>query len=772
MNNHFSTKNINIDLHIHSSASRYKDGVVVDNSTKENVGVLIKGLEEKNINLFAITDHNRFDYLLYQTLKEEVVKSSVIEHVLPGIEFDVTLEEGYPSCHIIAIFDDSRQELLEVISDKIKAIKELKEDESYSKDEFERLIRYIGLKTILIVHQKQSLDNARKGTHSLSGSCDDPSYFIKTGYVDCLEFGTNRQEGIIKASLRDIKVCFPLITGSDCHEWSAYPYRSSRSSKIERRFTSLKCLPTFKGLLMAVTSFETRANRNTNSNRHFISSVSIGSNRYPLSNGINAIVGDNGSGKTLLLNLLCGGNKRIYDKIVSHNNMSLDYNDNSFSKESILYIEQGKINQDVLNGKLFGNDSDYYLPITTLSVFNNQISDYFNKLNAFVNANINLYEKKNEFEKETIIIEAVDKSFYYPVIEYTIDQEDTSKDKERFSKLKEYKEQLKTEYQNNLDYYTDLGVSGEFEKTIDGLEHIFHIVESVLSKKEKRNKAKGIISSKLRHYSIELQSKRTGDEEERKTTMESYRNFVQKLIDLLKIEKAKNQFPDFPKPIEGRSSNVKGGFVFSKTAKYDGLFLKDDFYKQCFNSEYNSEERIKAINTKDKYKAALKGCTSLDDINKYRQNKIGGFINDWSAESTFVSEVSTNESIGNTPGENALVYYKYTISEKNDAFNVLAIDQPEDDINPKRINDYLLNYLGSIRDKKQVIIVTHNPLLVVNLDVDNVIYLKKENNDIFIKYGALEYDGDYNMLDFVKDNLDGGYTAIEGRLKKYEKDND
>lgn len=62
-------------------------------------------------------------------------------------------------------------------------------------------------------------------------------------------------------------------------------------------------------------------------------------------------------------------------------------------------------------------------------------------------------------------------------------------------------------------------------------------------------------------------------------------------------------------------------------------------------------------------------------------------------------------------------------------------------------------------------------MLVVNLDVDNVIYLNKVNNKLDIKYGALEYDEDYSILVLIKDNLDDGYAAIEGRLKKYDKDN-
>ena len=85
----------------------------------------------------------------------------------------------------------------------------------------------------------------------------------------------------------------------------------------------------------------------------------------------------------------------------------------------------------------------------------------------------------------------------------------------------------------------------------------------------------------------------------------------------------------------------------------------------------------------------------------------------------------------------------------------------------------LNKYLNSIKDKKQVILITHNPLLVVNLDVDNVIHLTKTNNTIEVKNGALEYESDdYSILNLVKENLDGGYDAIERRLKAYGKDCD
>ena len=58
---------INIDLHIHSKASAYKEEKgFVDKETKENLPILFQALNDRNINLFSITDHNRFDAELYK----------------------------------------------------------------------------------------------------------------------------------------------------------------------------------------------------------------------------------------------------------------------------------------------------------------------------------------------------------------------------------------------------------------------------------------------------------------------------------------------------------------------------------------------------------------------------------------------------------------------------------------------------------------------------------------------------------------------------------
>jgi predicted metal-dependent phosphoesterase TrpH len=85
---------INIDLHIHSYASYYKDGKVVENSTKDNLDLLIEKLEDHQISLCAITDHNRFDYEIYMEMRNKIdarSDKSILKKNLPGVEFDVIL---------------------------------------------------------------------------------------------------------------------------------------------------------------------------------------------------------------------------------------------------------------------------------------------------------------------------------------------------------------------------------------------------------------------------------------------------------------------------------------------------------------------------------------------------------------------------------------------------------------------------------------------------------------------------------------------------------
>ncbi len=79
---------------------------------------------------------------------------------------------------------------------------------------------------------------------------DYASEVILTEFVDAVEIRNKRRELDIKRLIETYpKDAVRLSSGSDCHDWAAYP--GTEGGEIS--FSSLKCLPTFEGLLMAIT---------------------------------------------------------------------------------------------------------------------------------------------------------------------------------------------------------------------------------------------------------------------------------------------------------------------------------------------------------------------------------------------------------------------------------------------------------------------------------------------------------------------------------------
>ena len=85
-----------VDFHIHSVASKNKE-------SDDCVDLLIEKLNQRNINMCSISDHDNFDFEIYNRLKKEENKGS-IKRKFPAVEFSVTYDKKV--LHIITIFED------------------------------------------------------------------------------------------------------------------------------------------------------------------------------------------------------------------------------------------------------------------------------------------------------------------------------------------------------------------------------------------------------------------------------------------------------------------------------------------------------------------------------------------------------------------------------------------------------------------------------------------------------------------------------------------
>lgn len=141
---------------------------------------------------------------------------------------------------------------------------------------------------------------------------------------------------------------------------------------------------------------------------------------------------------------------------------------------------------------------------------------------------------------------------------------------------------------------------------------------------------------------------------------------------------------------------------------------------------------------------------------------------DFSAKYSIISQ-GTDKYAEMSSGLDSKIYFDLLCSETHHD-GVYLIDQPEDNISQKAIRDYLLDRFKNMGEARQVIMVTHNPQFIVNLDVDNLIFLSKDESGLKIRSGALEYEcPEYDILDIVAQNIDGGLDSIRKRWKRYEK---
>lgn len=119
-----------------------------------------------------------------------------------------------------------------------------------------------------------------------------------------------------------------------------------------------------------------------------------------------------------------------------------------------------------------------------------------------------------------------------------------------------------------------------------------------------------------------------------------------------------------------------------------------------------------------------------------------------------------------SPGERgALLLLFYLFLDKDD--KPLIVDQPEENLDNESVYRYIVSFIKEAKQKRQIIIVTHNPNLAVVCDADQVIRMsidKKNKNTVSFESGGIENP---EMNTHVLNILEGTYKAFSNRSNKY-----
>ncbi len=374
-----------IDLHIHSVCSRAKDKGKVAFNTIDNIGVLSEKLNANGVQMCAIMDHDAFGFDMYKALKayESDEQCSVIK-VFPGVEFTVEFigEKGPTVLHVIAVFNDEDEAKVAKIADCLvddKGKIAYDRSGSFSEEKFLSVLRSIDLDTVLIVHQKSSLTTSHPYKNDAKTVGEEKfQEFVYTDYFEAFEFKNRKNEVFNKNFLnaQNLTEDIRFITGSDCHDWRYYP-KETEHDNTDFNYTYVKCLPCFRGLVMAITDHRRIKTVNSffNPTETYTKSIQITIDGVgydiPLSRGINVIIGDNSIGKSLLLHKLTEYRKqqddplnksvvRGYDKYLKKHN--IEVGTTIPAAEIFAFDMQGEIRDKFEQEKIKSDDflSPYY----------------------------------------------------------------------------------------------------------------------------------------------------------------------------------------------------------------------------------------------------------------------------------------------------------------------------------------------------------------------------------------------------------------------------
>lgn len=399
-----------------------------------------------------------------------------------------------------------------------------------------------------------------------------------------------------------------------------------------------------------------------------------------------------------------------------------------------------------------------------LSRFVNNIDEKINLINNFkeefsrIDKEIDMGIFGDKYNKElTEILELNNKEFYRNV--YTLEEVNLSlqKIKDNYNKGIEnsiwhkYYKDLEKRYNDKINTLKEIGVD------IDGINILLKNQEQkqnefdILEKKEAQLKDE---YEKLREMKNEyIKSRETISNKRAQTTSELLTNTNIKI----KIKK----FRDVDNFI------IRFREVIQKPSGFSDEI--DEIAKECFSGEIKkgiSTLIEKILDTKYNNKLLFSG----------KFNKVINALNDEQIaelqlllpEDDILIEYKPNnssvyKSLQNaSAGQRTSAILTFILA---DGTVPLILDQPEDDLDNHLIYDLVVERLKACKEKRQIMVITHNANIPVNGDAELIVAMNSDSKNVEIfKVGTIE---DHKLRDEICNVMEGGEIAFLMRANRY-----
>ena len=758
------------DLHIHTSEKpdEIKNGVDYD------LNELIKRIDNLSgeyKKLISFTDHNVINKKIYLNQFPEKY------YLILGVELHVSLDKTKKPYHCHMFFNEEINEKtidgINKVLDTLYSKKEITKSDYKYVPNLETIINSFNKYDFLLLpHGGQNHSTFNKAipkgakfddimekvlyynqfdgftSRSTTGSVETKNYFKKIG-ID--EF-TN------------------LITCSDNYNPNKYP--NPKSDDAEKFIpTWMISEPTFEGLRLALSESSRLiyAEKTPKLYEEYVNSYQIQNELLDIDvkfkQGLNVIIGESSSGKSLLVDSLVktlnpdfGKNpyetKYSFDglKIVNPAGFVPYYINQNYISE---IANKNKIENIPIIKQMFGptkettkrtNSYLEKLDLLLTDIFNSveEIEKYQNNLKAITNLdNLIIFKNKKGnplekmFPKDTI----VDKLDYNETT-YN-DHIQSLNEILDFSKANIYVDDISTEISTIKAKLSTAYSKSYFEKCI----------RKVIIKNRKNYDA-------LYKY----------DDKEIRTKSNQFDRV------LLYISKYIEERQKFDKCL---SELIKFNYIVKskpiKVAKHElyvenNLKITKEIISNAINEILKSGNKIEDINKLEPKNLFLHNINgnyssikSYDDFKQKVYEKIK--LNNKYTYKIITADKRKWEEL--SPGWKTAILTELILQYDKDQAP-LIIDQPEDNLANKYINDKLIKDIKNAKSKKQIIIVSHNDTIPVLADAENIIYCWAEGDKISIRSNYMENKiNGKRCLDLIAYITDGGKKSIKKRFKKY-----
>lgn len=762
---------IYLDLHIHTSEN---PDSLVDRYDIEKLIEKIKITSNDSDYLISITDHNTVNKKVYLDARNK------IKNLLLGVELHVRnyLDTIPYHCHIY--FDKPIEE--DIIDDINEKLNKLYIKKTVGNDDkipyLEDIIKsFDSYDFLLLPHGGQSHSTFDK---SIPDGAQFDSRIEKGIYYNQFDGFTARSNTRLERTINyfvrlGISEFTNLITCTDNYNPNNYP--NAKDPKAEPFLpTWMLALPTFDGLRLSLSESSRLIYSHEKPElwseyiRHVSHQNEFIDIDVELTSGLNVVIGGSSSGKTLFVDSL-------YNKIVN------DYSDSNYLETN---YDVKSIN--VINPS--GKKPHYIYQNYITKVVDNRDSD-----NTIDDIDI----IRNVFPEDASIREKVNqgllklKKDLSELVDSVKTIEHTQKELFRISKLshlvmtEEVKDNIlkkllpNNELSNKISYSESqiekhIGYLDEIDKFLEQnpfIEHDKSLVDGIQLELIKaydtsvfEKQISGLIKNKKEAIDSELR-------EENKEQQSKKQDFDRLLELIATYVSSLSRFKKSYTKILNYSIKCETKEVVSMGHK---LFIANEF-------ELNKEKFMEVLNH------LLKTGRKIENIDKLEPEQL--FEDNFKQQSPKVKDYDDFVNRVNSSFEELNKKTYKIITNDNRNFEKLSagwktsvildlmlgyegdmapliIDQPEDNLATKYINEGLIKAIKNIKTKKQIILVSHNATIPMLGDAQNVILCKNEENKITIKSARLEGKLDNkSIVDYIAEITDGGKSSIKKRVKKY-----